>query len=56
MLQWASHGSVEVAAGGGALSAWQGEERARREAKAAVRARARRVEKLSMQEVARGRP
>ena len=31
---------------------WQGEERARREAKAAVRARAQRVEKLSRQEVA----
>jgi len=31
---------------------WQGEERAQREAKAAVRARARRVEKLSRQEVA----
>ena len=30
-LQRALHGGVEVAAGGGPLSAWQGEERARRE-------------------------
>ena len=36
------------------LGAWHGEERARRESKAAVEAWARRVEKLSMQEVARG--
>ena len=36
MLLWASHGGIEVAAGGGALSAWQREERARREAKAAM--------------------
>ena len=36
MLQWFSHCGVAVAAGGSPLSAWQGEERARREAKAAV--------------------
>ena len=36
VLSWAIHGGVAVVAGGRALCAWQGEERARREAKAAM--------------------
>ena len=53
-LPRAVHGDAR---GGGRRAlgaAWQGEERTRREAKAAVRARARRVGVHSKQEVARG--
>ena len=55
-LSRALHGGVEVAATGGLLGAWQGEERARREAKAAMESGRDAWKLPGKQEVAWGRP